>query len=198
MSVAVKIITSSFDALVITNDIDATSPIVLESLPIVMMLSFSSILQLIVNLNSPDGGINLAERFLGTQDISARLRDSGLMKVWNLGFVLGLMSILFVSQSSGMTGGLLLTLLASFLGVHIGSEFADRHQGNPRFLLILSGVTTYVLMWRHGMFEYFVPLLTVLTLTLGFGRRGKGGEDGIHIVNMSILTFSILIWGWSS
>ena len=67
--IAVKIITSSFDALVITNDIDATSPIVLESLPIVMMLSFSSILQLIVNLNSPDGGINLAERFLGTQDI---------------------------------------------------------------------------------------------------------------------------------
>ena len=196
--IAVRIITSSFDALVITNDINATSPIVLESLPIVMMLSFSSILQLIVNLNSPDGGINLAERFLGTQDISARLRDSGLMKVWNLGFVLGLISILFVSQSSGMTGGLLLTLLASFLGVHIGSEFADRHQGNPRFLLILSGVTTYVLMWRHGMFEYFVPLLTVLTLTLGFGRRGKGGEDGIHIVNMSILTFSILIWGSSS
>ena len=120
------------------------------------------------------------------------------MKVWNLGFVLGIISILFVSQSSGMTGTLLLILLTSFLGIHIGSEFADRHQGNPRFLLILSGVTSYVLMWRHGMFEYFVPLITGLTLILGFGRRGKGGEDGIHIVNMSILTFAILIWGSSS
>ncbi|MAV06925.1 MAG: hypothetical protein CMA29_03425 [Euryarchaeota archaeon] len=196
--IAVKILSSSFDALVITNDIDATSPIILESLPIVVMLSFCSILQLIVNLDSPDGGINLAERFMGTQDISARLRDSGLMKVWNLGFVLGIISILFVSQSSGMTGTLLLILLASFLGIHIGSEFADRHQGNPRFLLILSGVTSYVLMWRHGMFEYFVPLITGLTLILGFGRRGKGGEDGIHIVNMSILTFAVLIWGSSS
>ena len=45
------------------------------------------------------------------------------------------------------------------------------------------------------MFEYFIPLITVLSLTLGFGRRGKGGEDGIHIVNMSILTFAVLIWG---
>ena len=196
--IAVNVLSSSFETLVVTNDINATSPIVLEAIPVVMMLSFSSLLQLIVNLDSPDGGINLADRFLGTQDISARLRDSGLMKVWNLGFVIGIIAILFVSKSSGMTGTLLLILLGSFLGVHVGSEFAERHQGNPRFLLILSGVTTYVLMWRHGMYEYFVPLLTGLTLILGFGRRGKGGEDGIHIVNMSILTFAILIWGSSS
>ncbi|MBA45752.1 MAG: hypothetical protein CMB31_04115 [Euryarchaeota archaeon] len=196
--IIVKILSSSFEALVVTNEINVSSPIVLEASPIVLLLSFSSILQLVVNLDSPDGGINLAERLLGTQDISARLRDSGLMKIWNLGFVLGIIAILFVSDSPRMTGILLIILLGSFLGIHIGSEFADRHQGNPRFLLILSGVTTYVLMWRHGMFEYFIPLITVLTLALGFGRRGKRGEDGIHIVNMSILTFAVLIWGSSS
>ena len=152
----------------------------------------------VVSLNCHPFRLDLADRFLGTQEVSARLRDSGLMKVWNLGFVLGNIAILFVSESLGMTGPSLLMLIAIFLGIHIGSEFADRHQGNPRFLLILSGITIYVLMWRHGMFEYFIPLITILSLTLGFGRRGKGGEDGIHIVNMSILTFAVLIWGSAS
>ena len=196
--IAIKIFSSSFEALVVTNGISMTSPIVLEGPSIVMLLSFSSILQLIVNLDSPDGGINLADRFLGIQEVSARLRDSGLLKVWNLGFVLGNIAILFVSETSGLTGPLLLLLIGIFLGVHIGSEFANRHQGNPRFLLIISGVTLYVLMWRHGMVEYFLPILTVLSITLGFGRRGKGGEDGIHIVNMYIVTFAVLIWATTS
>jgi len=196
--IVLKVFSSSFEALVVTNDIAMSSPIVLEGPSIVMLLSFSSILQLIVNLDSPDGGINLANRFLGVQEVSARLRDSGLLKVWNLGFVLGVIAILFISQSPELTGTYLLLLVGIFLGIHIGSEFADRHQGNPRFLLIISGVMMYALMWRHGMMEYFLPILTILTLTLGFGRRGKGGEDGIHIVNMSIVTFAILIWGSTS
>jgi len=196
--IVVKVFSSSFEALVVTNDIAMNSPIVLEGPSIVMLLSFSSILQLIVNLDSPDGGINLANRFLGVQEVSARLRDSGLLKVWNLGFVLGVIAILFISQSPELTGTYLLLLVGIFLGIHIGSEFAGRHQGNPRFLLVTSGVMMYALMWRHGMMEYFLPILTILTLTLGFGRRGKGGEDGIHIVNMSIVTFAILIWGSTS
>ena len=158
------------------------------------MLSFCSILQLIVNLDSPDGGINLAERFLGTQDISARLRDSGLMKVWNLGFVLGIISILFVSQSSGMTGTLLLILLASFLGIHIGSEFADRHQGNPRFILIILALTLAVFQWKVGADAFWIIILSSASMAILLSRGQKGPSSQLMSLAMALLTLQIVLF----
>ena len=50
------------------------------------------------------------------------------MKVWNLGFILGLIALLSVTVQNGMTGNHLLILFSVFFGIHIGADAFDRHQ----------------------------------------------------------------------
>ena len=181
----------------VTNDFSGLPTVQLDGTPLTLFLGASAILQLIVNLNSPDGGVNLAERFLGTQEVSARLRDSGLMKVWNLGFILGLIALLSVTVQNGMTGNHLLILFSVFFGIHIGADAFDRHQGNPRLLLVMCALTIYILIWRHEMSAYWMLLLLISTNSLTWTHRDKNEESNLHILNLSTIGFGALVWGTS-
>ena len=190
-------LTSIVQTFSVTNDFSGLPTVQFDGTPLTFFLGISAILQLIVNLNYPDGGVNLAERFLGTQEVSARLRDSGLMKVWNLGFILGLIALLSVTVEDGMTGSHLLVLFSIFLGIHIGADAFDRHQENPRLLLVLSALTIYVLIWRHEMAAYWMVLLLIGTNALTWTHRDRSEESNLHILNLSTIGFGILVWGTS-
>ncbi|DAC27456.1 MAG TPA: hypothetical protein HA330_01145 [Candidatus Thalassarchaeaceae archaeon] len=190
-------LTSIVQTFSVTNDFSGLPTVQFDGTPLTFFLGVSALLQLIVNLNYPDGGVNLAERFLGTQEVSARLRDSGLMKVWNLGFILGLIALLSVTVEDGMTGSHLLVLFSVFLGIHIGADAFDRHQGNPRLLLVMSALTIYVLIWRHEMAAYWLVLLLISTNALTWTHRGRSEESNLHILNLSTIGFGVLVWGTS-
>ena len=189
--------TSIVETFSVTNDFSGLPTVEFDGTPLTLFLGVCTLLQLIVNLNSPDGGVNLAERFLGTQEVSARLRDSGLMKVWNLGFIIGLIALLSVTIQNGMTGSHLLILFSVFLGIHIGADAFDRHQGNPRLLLVMSALTIYVLMWRHEMAAYWMLLLLIGTNALTWTHRDRNEESNLHILNLSTIGFGVLVWGTS-
>ena len=58
--------------------------------------------QLYVNLSQGQATLNLAGRLAGLSELGARARDSGLLQLWNLSFVLSLVSVWGITRVGGM------------------------------------------------------------------------------------------------
>ena len=148
-------------------------------------LCLVTLLQYPVNRALGDSGVNLAARLVGLSEVGARLRDSGMMQLWNLGFILSLFVWVSATRPGEMPGLGLLLGLAVLMAVHIFAECRGEHQDNPRTLLVLFGVTAAWMQWRYDLdaawmvltvaslgslviFDDRIELEDVLTLLMGF------------------------------
>lgn len=114
-------------------------------------LLFVTILQYPVNRALGESGVNLAARFIGLSEVGARLRDSGMLKLWNIAFILSLAVWLAVVRSGEIPGYGLLIGMATLLAINVFAECRGEHQDNPRTLMILFGLTSLVMQWKYGM-----------------------------------------------
>ena len=158
-------------------------------------LILASLIQLPCNLTMGDKGVNLAERFLGITEVSARLRDSGMLRLWNLGWLLGLAVWLARSGVGDMPGWILLLGLAVHAAIHIGADISGRHQDNPRVLLAGFGIAVAILMWRHGMDAAWLLLFVAATAALNWPARDGERSSQMQMMSMSLLTLLVLVWG---
>ena len=158
-------------------------------------LVLASLIQAPCNLAMGEKGVNLADRFLGIAEIAARLRDSGMMRLWNIGWILGLAVWLARGGAGDMSGWVLMAGLGVHAAVHIAADVSGRHQDNPRLLLGALGVSIAVVMWRHGMDGVWLIAFVLASGSLCSIRRDPEREAQMQMLSMTLLTLLILVWG---
>ena len=160
-------------------EVGAIDAVYLDPLFITIYLGAVTLLQLPLNLRLGETGVNVASALVGSTELSARLRDSGMMRLWNLGFLAGIGVWLLIAtpENLGDTGwGAMVGLMLLGL-VHFGAECMGKHQGNPRTLLIVFALAMLILQWRGGADAVWLVLLIAAVLPLSIlGREPKEGS----------------------
>jgi len=142
-------------------------------------------MQIPLNLKLGESGVNLATRLAGISEFGARLRDSGMMRLWNLGFLLALVTILFITRPGGIPAYGLVLAMGGLLLSHSVIIRLDRHQGTPRLILITWGLAAIILQWRFGFGSTWIVLYGISAIMLvewseDNARRKAEGEGLSH------------------
>jgi hypothetical protein len=156
-------------------------------------LIFITLLQYPVNRALGESGVNLAARFVGLSEVGARLRDSGMLKLWNLGFILSLIVWVAVTNSGDIPGYGLLSGLAVVLAINVFAECRGEHQDNPRALMILFGITAIWLQWRHGLDAAWMLMIVAGLGSLVLYGKNLEVEDILSLL-MGFLTAHTVIF----
>ena len=187
---AEKLIEETVRTIMLANDIsDFNSWIDLESSPLTIYLGIASILLFIVNSRMGESGVNLASGFLGITEISATIRDSGVLNLWSIGLWLPMLTILLIAQFDGFTTVSLVSLLALLSGLHVASFIRGLRSGDADGIVWAFALTCLIVQWRHGLDEAMMVLMcTSIALILHFG------EDRVFTLGMGMMTVPMLIF----
>ena len=93
-------------------------PVVLDEQHVAAWMLLLIVQQLYVNLSQGQATLNLAGRLAGLSELGARARDSGLLQLWNLSFVLSLISVWGIARVDGLPAWGLLGVMAAILIFH--------------------------------------------------------------------------------
>ena len=94
------------------------------------------LIQIPLNLKLGESGVNLAGRLTGMSELSARMRDSGMMRLWNISFITIIFTLLFITSPGILPAYGLLSAMGLLLLSHSIAMRMDRHQGTPRTILV--------------------------------------------------------------
>ncbi len=147
------------------------------------------IIQIPINLSLGKTGVNLAAGLLGLSEIGARLRDSGMLRLWNLGFIFTLVAILMIARPEGLPAFGVIGLMATLLLTHATVIRMDRHQGTPRTILGTWALTALILQWRFGLASAWILQLTIGSLLIlnWSDRQAHNQKQGKDIGKNTIL-----------
>ena len=184
-----KMIEETVRTIMIANDLNEYNGMVhLEPLPLAIYLSLSSVLLFLVNSKMGDSGVNLASGFMGITEISASIRDSGLLNLWSIGLWLPMLTIVILAQFDGFNSFSLVSLLALISFLHILS-FALGLRSSEEGIIWILAVTYVTIQWRHGLDEsIFVLMCLSISSILYFGKDTVYGL-GIGMVAVPMLVF---------
>ena len=166
----------------------------LDPLYIAIYLTLAALIQYPINLRLGDTGVNIAGKLLGATELSSRLRDSGMMRLWNLGLVSGLAVWLMFMDTRDEIGWFVLLGITSLAAVHITAEVQGRHQGNPRFILICLAITLIVFQWNAGADVFWILILSSASLAVLLSRGEKGPTSQLMSLTMALLTLQIILF----
>ena len=185
-----KLIEETVRTIMIANDLNEYNGIVhLEPLPLAIYLSLSSVLLFLVNSKMGDSGVNLASGFMGITEISASIRDSGLLNLWSIGLWLPMLTIVILAQFDGFNSFSLVSLLALISFLHILSFALGLRNGSGEGIIWILAVTYVTIQWRHGLDEsIFVLMCLSISSILYFGKDTVYGL-GIGMVAVPMLVF---------
>ena len=185
-----KIIEETVRTIMIANDLNEHNGMVhLEPLPLAIYLSLSSVLLFLVNSKMGDSGVNLASGFMGITEISASIRDSGLLNLWSIGLWLPMLTIVILAQFDGFNSFSLVSLLALISFLHILSFALGLRNGSEEGIIWILAVTYVTIQWRHGLDEsIFVLMCLSISSILYFGKDTVYGL-GIGMVAVPMLVF---------
>tara|TARA_B110000438_G_scaffold288472_1_gene321972 strand:+ start:4403 stop:8461 length:4059 start_codon:yes stop_codon:yes gene_type:complete len=187
--------TSSLESFSEARDIDIDLLIVLEPKYVALYLTIAALIQYPINLKLGDTGVNLAGKLIGATELSSRLRDSGLMRLWNLGLISGLAVWLMFVDGRDEIGWYTLLGVATLVTVHVVAEAQGRHQGNPRMILLCLALTFAVLQWNFGMDAFWMILLTGASVAILLTRGMGGPPSQLLSLTMGLLTLQIVLFG---
>ena len=187
--------TSSLESFSEARDISVDVLIVLEPKYVALYLTVAALIQYPINLKLGDTGVNLAGKLIGATELSSRLRDSGLMRLWNLGLLSGLAVWLMFIDGRDDIGWYALLGIASLATVHIVAEAQGRHQGNPRIILFSLALTFAVLQWNFGADAFWIILLTGASMAILLSRGSEGPPSQLLSLTMGLLTLQIVLFG---
>jgi len=187
--------TSSLESFSEARDIDVDLLIILEPKYVALYLTVAAILQYPINLKLGDTGVNLAGKLIGATELSSRLRDSGLMRLWNLGLISGLAVWLMFVDGRDDIGWYTLLGIAALTCVHIAAEAQGKHQGNPRLILFVLALTFAILQWNYGADAFWMIMLTAASVTILLTRGESGPTSQLLSLAMGLLTLQIVLFG---
>ena len=142
-------------------------------------------IQIPLNLKLGDTGVNLAGRLAGMSELSARMRDSGMLRLWNISFITVLATILLISNPGVLPSYGLILIMGVILISHALSMRMGRHQGTPRTILVSWALAALVLQWRFGFGAFWIALLGISSVLIvswseDNARRLSQGEKVSH------------------
>jgi len=186
-----KLVEEIVRTVMLANDMsDYNGAIHLETTPLVIYLGLASVLLFVVNSRMGESGVNLASGFLGTTEISATIRDSGLLNLWSIGLWLPMVTILLLAQFGGFTTVSLVALLALLSGLHITSFIQGLRNRNEDGMVWILALTFLVIQWRHGLDEAMIVLMCISVASI----LHFGGDSifslGIGMMSIPMLVFS--------
>ena len=187
-----EFVVESFRTVMIANGwSDPGNLIDLATTPFAVYLIISVVLMLIVNLQLGETGVNLAAGFLGITEVSASIRDSGVLQLWAIGLWLPMVTIVVMAHAGGFTAITLLAVVSVVSLSHLGAEFAGKRLGGPIALLGVIAVSAAVLGWRHGLDEMWIILLLIATASILY-RRAPGNEP-VFTNGMALMSLPLII-----
>ena len=177
--------------LLVANDkVDPGSIVVLEPFPLGAYLATACILMIVVNVRMGEEGVNLASKFLGLNEVSASIRDSGALQLWSIGLWLPMLTILLMSQFGGFNAITLIILVSMLVSLHLVCEVMGLRIGEPMSMATILTFSLVAMQWRNGMFVPLSALLCLSLMVLMF-VRGSSRESlytgGLALMSMPIL-----------
>jgi len=188
---AEKLIEEVVRTVMLANDFsDFNGVIQLETTPLAIYLGIASVLLFIVNSRMGESGVNLASGFLGITELSATIRDSGLLNLWSIGLWLPMLTILILAQFGGFTTVSLVALLALLSGLHVASFILGLRNGGEDGIVWALALSFLVVQWRHGLDEAMMTLMCIsIALILNFGED-RNFTLGMGVMSAPMLVFS--------
>ena len=187
-----EILEEAIRTLIVANgNTDPGSIIHLEPIPILGYFSVASLLMIVVNYKLGNNGVNIASKFLGVTEISAAIRDSGLLQLWSIGLWLPIITITFMANFGGFTAVTILIILGIITLLHMFSELNKQRIGNSTVMLTTLAIGYLIVQWQFGLEEILMIIYCLATGFLFF----KNGEnkDGIYSVGMILMGLPMLI-----
>jgi len=122
-------------------------PISINEFDLFLWMSLLVVQQIWVNLRHGEVGLNLAARLVGLSEVGARLRDSGLAKLWNLSFLFSVVVTWAIVRPNALPMYGVVIILGSLLIGHSLMVYFERHLGKPQTLMSFWG---FLLFYFHG------------------------------------------------
>lgn len=119
------------------------------------------LIQIPLNFKLGDSGVNLAGRLVGMSELSARMRDSGMMRLWNISFITILLAMLFITNPDVIPAYGMVLVMGLILLYHSVAMRMDMHQGTPRTILVSWSIAALVLQWRFGFGAFWIAFLGI-------------------------------------
>tara|TARA_B100000900_G_scaffold2098_1_gene1826 strand:+ start:16577 stop:20383 length:3807 start_codon:yes stop_codon:yes gene_type:complete len=177
--------------IVANGNSDPGSIIHLDPIPLLGYFSISSLLMIIVNYRLGANEVNLASKFLGVTEISASIRDSGLLQLWSIGLWLPLVVVIFMSNFEGFTAITILIVLCIITALHLISEIVNKRIGNSNVMLSTLAIGYLLVQWQYGLDEV---LMIIYCLTTGLlFLKNNGDKNSVYSIGMTLMGVPMLV-----
>ncbi len=170
-------------------------PVVLDEQHVAAWMLLLIVQQLYVNLSQGQATLNLAGRLAGLSELGARARDSGLLQLWNLSFVLSLVSVWGITRVGGMPAWGLIGIMAAILVFHGTLVALGQHRGQPRTMLVAWSIFALHFGWKFGHTSMFAATMVAgCSLMLVHTDRFLSDRDNAkRNQTNSIVTYQLLV-----
>ena len=154
-------------------------PILIEQYDLAAWMLLLVLQQIWVNIKHGETGFNLASRLGGMSELSARLRDSAVLQLWSLSFLLTLFVTWSITRPGALPAFGLFGVLTALMISHAVMVLLDRHKGRPRTLMTIWGVATIALSWTYGQQAIWAVTLVITSaiLLLASDRLKRSGAS---------------------
>ncbi|MEC8107163.1 MAG: hypothetical protein VX115_05400, partial [Candidatus Thermoplasmatota archaeon] len=170
-------------------------PVILDEQHVAAWMLLLIVQQLYVNLSQGQATLNLAGRLAGLSELGARARDSGLLQLWNLSFVLSLVSVWGITRVGGMPAWGLIGIMAAILVFHGTLVALGQHRGQPRTMLVAWSIFALHFGWKFGHTSMFAATMVAgCSLMLVHTDRFLSDKDNAkRNQTNSIVTYQLLV-----
>ncbi|MDP6870174.1 MAG: hypothetical protein QGI21_05325 [Candidatus Poseidoniaceae archaeon] len=141
-------------------------PIQISEIDLSIYLALMITISIPINLKLGDTGVNLASRLVGLSELGARVRDSGMMRLWNISFIGALITILSITRKDAISAPGLIIIMGILLISHSIIMRLDRHQGTPRTILVSWALSAIILQWWYGFGPFWIILFGISSLII--------------------------------
>ena len=169
-------------------------PITIGEMDLFWWMSLLVIQQIWVNIRHGEVGLNLAARLVGFSEVGARLRDSGLAKLWNLSFLFTVIVTWAIVRPGALPMFGLILILGGLLIGHSLMVYFERHLGKPQTLMSFWGVFALLLSWSYGQSSFWALSLVVSSgiLLKASDRKRDSGASESDLERMEALPGQLL------
>ena len=152
------------------------------------------LIQIPLNFKLGDSGVNLAGRLVGMSELSARMRDSGMMRLWNISFITIILSMLFITNPGVVPAYGMISVMGLILIYHSLAMRMEMHQGTPRTILVSWAIAALVLQWRFGFGAFWIALFGVSSVLVVSWTEvnAKRLEEGEKISHQAIMPGNLI------